>query len=82
MTTPETLTWDEIRHRYPDEYMVLIDTEVDRDTDVLTGTVVIHGKGKREMRQYLGTLSPRSGACLWTGTPGGLLGPMRQANPK
>lgn len=73
----ERLTWDEIRRRYPDEYVVLIDTELDQNTVIIAATVVNHGKDKREMRSHLGQLNPRSGACLWTGEPRGLLSPMR-----
>ena len=64
----EKLTWDEIKRRYPDEYVVMVDIDVDRSTTTLIGgTVVNHGKDKAEMIKYLGELNPRNGACSWTG---------------
>lgn len=63
----EKLTWEEIKKRYPDEYVVLIDPEVDETDTVLAGTVVDHGKDKHEMYQVLGKLNPKDGGCLWTG---------------
>ncbi|MBI4862988.1 MAG: hypothetical protein HY815_22400 [Candidatus Riflebacteria bacterium] len=78
----ERLTWDEIKRRFPDEYVVLIDAELDQNTDVVAATVVNHGKSKQEMRSYLGQLDPKSGACLWTGEPRGLLSPVRRAGDR
>ncbi|MBI4864264.1 MAG: hypothetical protein HY815_29005 [Candidatus Riflebacteria bacterium] len=78
----EKLTWDEIKKQYPDEFVVLVDTQVDEATDVLTGTLVNHGKSKQEMRKYLGQLNPKRGACLWTGQPRGLLSPIRPVDPR
>ena len=78
----ERLSWNEIRRRYPDEYVVLIDAELDQNTDLVAGTVVNHGKSKQDMRLYLGQLNPKSGACLWTGEPRGLLSPMRPVEPR
>jgi hypothetical protein len=64
----DKLTWDEIKRRYPDEYVVLVDLDMDDSTTTLLGgTVVNHGKDKAEMIRYLGTLHARSGACSWTG---------------
>ena len=73
----DRLSWDEIKRRYPDEFVVLVDTEMDQASDLLTGTVMNHGKSKKEMRECLGKLNPKSGACLWTGAPRGLLSPVR-----
>jgi hypothetical protein len=82
MAATEKLTWDEIKRRYPDEYVVLVDTEVDVVSDELTGRVMNHGKSKKDMRQYLGKLNPMSGACLWTGEARGLLSPVRPVDPR
>jgi hypothetical protein len=64
----EKLTWDEIKRLYPDEFVVIVDPDVDEaTTTLLGGTVVNHGKDKAEMIRYLGSLKARDGACRWTG---------------
>ena len=42
---PELLTWEEICHRYPKEWVILVDT-VDRDLDIGGGRVMAHGPDK------------------------------------
>ena len=78
----DKLSWDEIKRRYPDEFVVLVETEVNENTDLVAGTVMNHGKDKRAMRQYLGELKVKHGACLWTGEPRGLLSPVRRTDPR
>jgi hypothetical protein len=64
----EKLSWDQIRAKYPDEYVVIVDVDMDKSTTTLLGgTVMNHGKDKAEMISYLGALKARSGACRWTG---------------
>ncbi|MBI4860598.1 MAG: hypothetical protein HY815_10095 [Candidatus Riflebacteria bacterium] len=74
----EKLTWDEIKKRYPDEYVVLVDTAVDDSTTVVEGTVMAHGKNKHEMRQVLAQIAPKRGGCLWTGTVHGRIRVIRR----
>ena len=46
----ERLTWDAVCRRYPDEWVVLADTEWVNDTDfeLRATTVIGHGKGRAE----------------------------------
>jgi hypothetical protein len=64
----EKMSWEEIKRKYPDEYVVLVDLDMDRSTTTLLGGIVVnHGKDKAEMVQCLGSLHARSRACRWTG---------------
>lgn len=64
----EKLTWDEIKRKYPDEFVVIVEPDVDTATTTLLGGVVVnHGKDKAEMIRFLGSLNARDGACRWTG---------------
>ena len=74
----DKLSWDEIKKKYPDEYVVLIDTLTDAATTVTEGTVMAHGKNKHEMRQILAQLAPKSGGCLWTGKVHGRIRAIRK----
>ena len=62
--TGEKLTWEEIRARYPDEYVALVDVETP-DMTIRAGVVYAHHPDRRTllaMQQHL-----RDGAILWTG---------------
>lgn len=61
------LTWGEIKRRYPDEFVALLDPEHDESTALVAATVVAHGKDKREMYKVLKSLNARHMACRWTG---------------
>jgi hypothetical protein len=63
----ERLTWDEIKKRYPDEFVAMTDPEHDESASLCGGTVVAHGKNKHELLHYLKTLGAKHTACLWTG---------------
>lgn len=51
---PERLTWDEIRLRLPDRWVVLVDIEwADEDGEIRTAVVLGEGKGRDEtLRRY------------------------------
>ena len=63
----EKLTWEEIKKKYPDEFVATVNPEHDRDSAFCAGTVVAHGKNKHELLQYLKSLGVKHTACLWTG---------------
>jgi len=72
MTDTEKLTWQEIRSRYPDEWVILVDVDADHVTDEVRGGVVFdHGKNHREL--LVKTKAPLAGkdsAILYTGEVG------------
>jgi hypothetical protein len=46
----DKLTWDEIKSRYPDEWVVLVDLDADDVSDeVHAGVVFAHSKNEREL---------------------------------
>jgi hypothetical protein len=52
MADTEKLSWDEIKRRYPDEWVVLTDHRVE-GIDMVEGVVVDHGKVKSEVYSRL-----------------------------
>ncbi|MBI4871310.1 MAG: hypothetical protein HY814_07050 [Candidatus Riflebacteria bacterium] len=44
----EKLTWDEIKQRYPDEYVILAEPEFDDNEDPVGGVVLSHGQNEDE----------------------------------
>jgi hypothetical protein len=67
--TTEILTIKEIEERYPDEWVLLENPEVDEDLNVLGGTLLHHTKDRIELDQRALELRPRHSAFLYTGTP-------------
>jgi hypothetical protein len=67
MAANDKLTWDEIRKKYPDEFVAIVDPEHDADDHLTGGTVVGHGKNKHELLDYLMALGAKHTACRWTG---------------
>ena len=47
MVMSKKLTWEEIRQRYPDEWVVLVDFSVDENQDLEAGVVYGHGPDLR-----------------------------------
>jgi hypothetical protein len=47
-TLPEVLSWDEIVLRYPNEWVILIDT-VEQDFETVAGRVMGHGPDKHAL---------------------------------
>lgn len=45
----DVLTIDEINHRFPDEWVLIGEPETDESLEVLSGTVLFHGKNREEM---------------------------------
>jgi hypothetical protein len=62
---PEKLTWDEIKAKYPEEWVILTDHRID-GIEVVDGVVLDHGKVKREVDSRLADV-PNGCAVLYTG---------------
>ncbi len=69
----EKLTWDEIKSRYPDEWVILAKPEIDDNEDPVAGIVVAHGRDAAEaLNQITGRMDHL--ATLFTGeVHGGLI---------
>jgi len=44
----EKLTWDEIKRRFPEEYVILVDYDFDENEDLVSGVVFAHGRDRAE----------------------------------
>ena len=69
---PERLTWKQICERYPDEWVVLVDTEWVNDTDFDFGTTIVlaHHERRKDMSPDVKAAFERyeSVGTYWTGT--------------
>lgn len=63
----EVLTIPEIEARYPSEWVLLEDPEVDDRLGVVRGKVVFHSKDREEVHKKDRELRPRSAAHIYTG---------------
>ena len=71
------LTWDEIRKRFPDEWVVLVDADWVNDTDFEFGSaeVIAHHKHRRDASPDVkaARAQDRDVGCFWTGAIRGTL---------
>ena len=70
--TSERLTLQEMEEKYPDEWLLIVDCEINERTELLSGKVVAHSKHRKDIRDvsghYMGHI-----ATHYTGrTPEGL----------
>ena len=63
----EIMTLDEINSRFPSEWVLIADPEVDRHLRVRRGRVVIHSKDRDEVDRKAIELRLRSSAFHYTG---------------
>ena len=63
------LTYDEIKERYPDEWLLIVDTELDDELNILRGTVLAHSKDRDEVYRKIMSLKGRSFAVEYNGEP-------------
>jgi hypothetical protein len=65
----EKLSWDQIRAKYPDEWVILVDLDADDVTDEIhAGVVFAHSKDERELLATTKVaLAGQSRAVLFTG---------------
>jgi hypothetical protein len=51
--TNERLTLQEMEHKYPDEWLLIVDCELSENTELLSGRVVVHGKSREDVYDAL-----------------------------
>ncbi len=61
------LTWDEIERRYPDEWVLLDQPDLDEGYQVRGGRVVHHARDLDEIESLAARLRLKSNALLFTG---------------
>jgi hypothetical protein len=66
---PHVLSVKEIYKRFPDEWILLSDPDVDRYQQVKRGKLVYHSKDRDEVYQKAIQLRLRHSATLFTGGP-------------
>jgi hypothetical protein len=64
----EIMTLPEIEARYPGEWILVADPELDEHLRVVRGKVVAHTRDRDEFDSQTLTLRPKSSAHLYTGT--------------
>jgi len=65
----EILTREEIEKRYPNEWVMIEDPEVDEHNEVVQGKVIAHSPDRLTAYQVLSKSKDRSCASLFTGPP-------------
>jgi hypothetical protein len=65
--TDEILTVKEIEERYPSEWVLIEDPEVDEQLDVVRGKVIWHSSDRDEVYQKAIDLRTKSAATIFTG---------------
>lgn len=63
----EILTLAEIKERFPSEWILVADPELDEELEVVRGRVVAHSKDRDEVYQKAVELRLRSSAFEYTG---------------
>lgn len=61
----QTMTWQEMREKYPNEWLRIVDYEFGDDGEIKVGTVVYHSSSKEEV--YSQPLIGKSEAFWYTG---------------
>ena len=64
----EVLTMDELKARYPDEHLLLVDYETNEFGQVIGGRVLCHSKDAEEMWRQGIALRPKRSAHVFTRT--------------
>jgi hypothetical protein len=64
----EVLPLDELKARYPDEHLLLVDFVNNEFGQVIAGRVLCHSKDLDEMYRQGTALRPKSAAHVYTGT--------------
>jgi len=63
----EVLTFDEMRRRFIDEYVLVSDPETDNGPDILGGLVLYHAKDREEVLDKCIEIRPKFYAVVYTG---------------
>jgi hypothetical protein len=67
MGMSEILSYEEIKRRYPDEWLLIAEPELDDELGVIRGVVVAHSKNRDEVYRALLTVPGNSIAIEYTG---------------
>ena len=67
MPMPEVLTIADIESRYPDEWILVGDPQVDAHLRVTRGIVLAHSMDRDEVYRRAAALRPKHSAFLYTG---------------
>lgn len=67
----ERLTWDEIKRRYPDQWVALVDVEWPNMGEISSGVVYAHDPDHGSLLEKQKHL--KSAAILWTGRKRGVV---------
>ena len=65
----DKLTWDEIKRKYPDEWVILVEVDADElSNEVQAGVVFAHSRSERQLlASTKEALAGKSSAVLFTG---------------
>ncbi|HEX4951256.1 MAG TPA: hypothetical protein VFZ34_31655 [Blastocatellia bacterium] len=63
------LTYDEIKERFPDKWLLIADAEMDDEMNILRGKVVAHSKDRDEVYRALLTVPGKRISIDYTGEP-------------
>ena len=64
---PQALSIEEIRTKYPDEWVIVVDPVLGRGSTVRRGKVVAHSKNRSTVDRALLRRKPKRWASLYTG---------------
>ena len=51
--TNERMTLEEIEKKYPDEWLLIVDCEINENTELLSGVVAVHSKSRKDIHDAL-----------------------------
>ncbi len=63
----EIMTIEEIKKRFPEEWVIVDDPETTAALEVICGSVLWHGKDRAEIHQKIIELNPKKAAILYLG---------------
>jgi len=63
----QVLTISEIESQFADEWILVVDPEVDENLEILSGQVVCHSKDRDEVYRAAVELRPKRSAIVYTG---------------
>ncbi|HCU25340.1 MAG TPA: hypothetical protein DF383_09995 [Deltaproteobacteria bacterium] len=61
----QKLSWEEMKRNYPEEWLLIVDYELNERGDITTGVVLRHSASKDDV--YLPLASPQNTAFRYTG---------------
>lgn len=65
----EILSYEEIKRRYPDEWLLIAEPELDEELKVIRGEILAHSKDRDEVYRTLRKMRGRSFAIEYNGEP-------------